>query len=182
MPPSRPEYEAFLRWSGFEVASAPDPIVILGATEGIRQTDAVEVFPCPAPDETSCYLNKFFLHGIRWLPAAVLERASRLGPGDSLNLLLDLQNDHDPQAVAVRTKSEPTLIGYVPRYPAQDVWHLAHACGVHFIELFVDRVNADAPLQNRVLCRMRACWPPGFEPCSGEDFVPIAGGILGRCP
>src|SRR5437588_345178 len=41
---SRPEYEAYLRWSGFDVGNPPDPFVVLGVTEGIRQTDAVEVF------------------------------------------------------------------------------------------------------------------------------------------
>jgi hypothetical protein len=47
---SRPEYEEYLRWSGFDPSSPPDPIIVLGVTEGIRQTDAVEVFPCPMPD------------------------------------------------------------------------------------------------------------------------------------
>ena len=42
----------------------PTPIVVLGVTEGIRQTDAIEVFPCPVPDAEGCYFNKFFLHGI----------------------------------------------------------------------------------------------------------------------
>src|SRR5665213_2277786 len=62
---SRPEYEAFLQWSGFDPANPPDPISILGVTEGIRQTDSIEVFPYPVPDENGCYLNKFFLHGLR---------------------------------------------------------------------------------------------------------------------
>ena len=44
---SRPEYDDFLRWGGFEVSNPPEPIVILGVTEGLRQTDAIEVFPCP---------------------------------------------------------------------------------------------------------------------------------------
>ena len=74
---SRPEYEAYLRWSGFDTDNPPDPILVLGVTEGIRQTDAIEVFPCPVPDTSGCYFNKFFLHGIRWLPAVVIERISR---------------------------------------------------------------------------------------------------------
>src|SRR5580658_5845322 len=41
---SRPEYDAYLRWSGFDQGSQPDPIAVLGVTEGIRQTDAIEVF------------------------------------------------------------------------------------------------------------------------------------------
>ena len=72
--PSRPEYEAFLRWGGFDPNNPPTPLAILGVTEGIRQTDSIEVFPCPTPDADGCYLNRFFLHGIRWMPATALER------------------------------------------------------------------------------------------------------------
>ncbi|MCC7085195.1 MAG: hypothetical protein IT427_09335 [Pirellulales bacterium] len=178
---SRPEYEAFMRWGEFDTDNPPDPIMVLGVSEGIRQTDAVEVFPCPAPAADGCYLNKFFLHGIRWLSDAAIERIGRLNEGEHLKLMLDLQNKHDPQAVAVRTESERMQIGYFPRYLAHDVWQLVQKCGVDFIKLHVARVNRDAPLQNRVLCRMHACWPDDFEPCSGEDFAPIPAGVPANC-
>jgi len=181
LPKSRPEYEAYLRWSGFSIDNPPDPIVVLGVTEGIRQTDAVEVFPCPVPDVEGCYFNKFFLHGIRWLPDAILERIGKLEEDEPLKLMLDLQNKVDPQAVAVRTEAEQMQIGYVPRYLAHEVWHLVQECEIEFIELYVDRVNKDAPLQNRVLCRMHGCWPDGFQPCSSEDFAPIPAGVPSRC-
>jgi hypothetical protein len=178
---SRPEYEAYLRWSGFDPSNPPDPIVVLGVTEGIRQTDAVEVFPCPTQDADGCYLNKFFLHGIRWMAPATIERINELREGERLKLMLDFQNEHDPQAVAVRSETVRMQIGYVPRYLAAEVWNLMQECYLDFIELYVHRVNRDAPLQNRVLCRMHACWPAGFEPCSGEDFAPIPAGVPARC-
>lgn len=178
---SRPEYEAYMRWSGFDIDNPPDPILVLGVTEGIRQTDAVEVFPCPVPDAEGCYINKFFLHGIRWLPDLVLDRIGKLEADERLKLMPDLQNDHDPCAVAVRTESQRMLIGYVPRYLAHDVWHLFQRCDIDFIELYVARLNKDAPLQNRVLCQMHACWPAGFQPCSSEDFAPIPAGVPARC-
>jgi len=178
---SRPEYDHYLRWSGFDPSNPPDPIVVLGVTEGLRQTDAVEVFPCPMMDADGCYSNKFFLHGIRWLPNVAMERIVKLSEGEPLKLMLDLQNDHDPHAVAVRTDVERMQIGYVPRYLAYDVWQLVQRCDVDFIELRVDRVNRDAPLQNRVLCRMRACWPGGFQPCGSEDFMPIPAGVPEWC-
>lgn len=178
---SRPEYEDFLRWGGFDAADPPDPIVILGVTEGIRQTDALEVFPCPQPDGAGCYFNKFFLHGIRWMPPAALQRVAQLQPAELLKLMPDPQNAYDPNAVGVRTDSDRTLIGYIPRYLAHDVWQLLNSCAVDFMQLFVERVNRDAPLQNRVLCRMHACWPDGFEPCVGEDFEPIPSNISARC-
>lgn len=179
---SRPEYEDYLRWSGLDTGPRPDPMVVLGVTEGIRQTDAIEVFPCPSLDDSGCYINKFFLHGIRWMPTAALERIDRLKGNEPLKLMPDLQNQHDPQAVAVRTEDERMQIGYVPRYLAHDVRHLLRECDIRFIELFVDRVNRDAPLQNRLLCRMQACWPAGFQPCSGEDFWPIPTSVPSECP
>ena len=178
---SRPEYDAYLHWSGFDIDNAPDPILVLGVTEGIRQTDAVEVFPCPVPDAEGCYFNRFFLHGIRWLPNVALDRIGVLTTDEPLKLMPDLQNEHDPMAVAVRTETERMLIGYVPRYLAHDVWQLVQRCDVDFIELRVARVNKDAPLQNHVLCQMRACWPDAFQPCSSDDFEPIPTGVLSRC-
>jgi hypothetical protein len=178
---SRPEYEAYLRWSGFDIENPPDPILVLGVTEGLRQTDAIEVFPCPVPGADGCYLNKFFLHGVRWMPPPTIERISRLQSNEPLKIMLDIQNQHDPRAVAVRTESERMQIGFVPRYLAHDVWQLVDGCGVDFMELFVDRLNHDAPLQNRVLCRIHACWPNDFQPCSSEDFAPIPINVPARC-
>jgi hypothetical protein len=179
--PSRPEYEDYLRWSGFDPDSPPDPIVVLGVTEGIRQTDAIEVFPCPAPDVDGCYLTKFFLHGVRWMPPSVIERIALLSESEPLKLMPDLQNNADSNAVALRTERERTMIGYVPRYLAYDVKSLLQNCEVDFIDISVDRVNPSAPLQNRVLCRMNACWPVGFVPCSSEEFLPIPSDVPARC-
>jgi hypothetical protein len=170
---SRPEYESFLRWGGFEPADRPDPISILGVTEGLRQTDAIEVFPCPLPDAEGCFTNKFFLHGLRWLPKVAIERISRLETGERLRLFPDLQNADDPHAVGIRTDNERMIVGYFPRYLANDVWELLQKCDVDFLHVSVDRVNPTAPLQNRVLCRLQACWPAGFRPCSGDDFQPL---------
>ncbi len=178
---NRPEYESFLRWSGFDVAYPPEPIVILGVTEGRKETDAIEVFPCPIPDEDQCYFNRFFLHGIRWMPKIVTEYVNKLKPGEELKLMLDIQNPADENAVAVRTENDRTMIGYVPRYLAHDVYHLFQTCDVDFIELTVCRVNPDAPLQNRLLVEMRACWPDTFTPCSSPDFKPIPANVPERC-
>src|SRR5258708_4630275 len=78
LPKSRPEYDAYLRWSGFDPANPPDPIAVLGVTEGIRRTDMIELFPCPIPDEQRCYLSKFFLHGLRYMPDSAKARVLSL--------------------------------------------------------------------------------------------------------
>ena len=53
---------------------------------------------------------------------------------------------------------ERQVIGYVPRCLAHDVHKLLNC---DFIHLNVLHANLNAPLQNRVLCEMRACWPEG---------------------
>jgi hypothetical protein len=179
---SRPEYEAFLRWSGFDPANPPDPIAILGVTEGIRRTDLIEVFPCPVPDLNGCYLNKFFLHGLRHMPDAARERVLALKAEERLFPMLDFCNSVDPGAVALRTEDgERLMLGYVPKYLTLDFWDLLNQCGLGSISVFVHRVNPDAPLQNRLLCRMHACWPAGFKPCNGKEFEPIPTGVPANC-
>lgn len=181
LPESRPEYDAYLRWSGFDPANPPDPIAILGVTEGIRRTDMIELFPCPVPDERGCYLSKFFVHGLRYLPDAAKARVLMLRPDESLFPMLDICNHADADAVALRTGGEPTMLGYVPRYLAHDFRKLFRNCQPDFIKIFVHRVNQDAPLQQRLLCRIQTCWPQGFRPCSGKEFQPIPEEVPENC-
>lgn len=182
LPPSRTEYDAYLRWSGFDPDNPPDPISVLGVTEGIRTTDSIEVFPCPVPDSFGCYVSKFFLHGLRWMPQAAKAQISGLKEGAPLYLMADICNKIDPYAVALRTGDpDRFLVGYVPRYLARDVWNLIGNCHPDFISITVQRLNKDAPMQQRLLCRMNACWPEGFEPCSDEAFQPIPQHVPIRC-
>lgn len=182
LPESRPEYHAYLQWGGFDHDNPPDPISILGVTEGRRQTDSIEVFPCPTPDGNGCYLNKFFLHGLRWMPPSALERINRLAPAEELFLMADFFNKSDSQAVALRTgEGERFMIGYVPRYLARDVWKILGECDPESIHVYVERVNKDAPQQQRLLCRMNSCWPADFKPCNGEEFQPIPANVPERC-
>lgn len=173
--PSRPEYEAFLLWGGFDREDPPDPIAILSVTEGRRRTDCLEVFPCPRPDATGCYINKFFLHGVRWMQPDAVEFINTLQPPGKLELEQERSNKFDPNALAVFAlgSNNRTKIGYVPRYLAREFGALAKFCGDN-ATLTVERINPDAPLQQRVLCKLSTCWPDGFRPCSGEDFQPIA--------
>jgi len=178
----RPEYDAYLRWSGFEHADPPDPMTILAVTEGQRQTDAVEVFPCPVPNLDGCYLNRFFLHGVRWAEEAGREYiAERLQASEQLRLEPEPSNIYDPHAVAIYPQHGESRIGYAPRYLAHDIHTLLGQCDPDFVTLQVDRINADAPLQQRVLCQMQACWPVDFEPCKSETFQPIPSGVSSDC-
>src|SRR5205085_2291705 len=130
-----------------------------------------QVFPCPVPDSDGCYLNRFFLHGVRHAPPGAIERIGRLQRDDPLTIAPEPENLTDSNAVAVFPADSFLRLGYVPRYLAHDAAKLLTEGGSSFVKLYVDRVNPDAPLQQRVLCRMRACWPDGFRPCSGDAFL-----------
>lgn len=174
---SRPEYEAYLTWGGFDPRCPPDPIALLGVTEGMRQTDSLELFPLAQPDADGRYLSRFFLHGLRWMPAAAQARTTQLVPGERLGLMLDVSNEFDPNAVAVRTSDghDQLMIGYVPRYLAADVRRLCAASDPDAVKLTVARVNPNAPLQHRLLCQLRARWPQGFSPCTSDEYLPMVG-------
>lgn len=182
--PSRPEYEKFLVWGGFDLNCRPDPIAILGVTEGLRATDALELFPSPTPNQHGQYVNKFFLHGVRWMAQAALDRINKLQHGESLGMMFDDFNRHDPNAVAVRTcdTKDRFMIGYVPRYLARDVREICDVCCTENISLTVMRINPDAPLQHRILCQMTSCWPSDFSPCSREEFQPISSEMFSPLP
>ena len=62
---SRPKYADFLRWHGFDPADPPEPLLLLQRSEGIKKTDAIEVFPCPVPDDQGCYLKSSTREGGR---------------------------------------------------------------------------------------------------------------------
>jgi hypothetical protein len=148
--------------------------MLLGRTGGLKQTDAVELFPCPVPDSHGCYINFFFAHGVRYhLPNAGPVLA-QLHVGDELQLLPQPLNPGDANAVAIFSNNTP--LGYVPRYLASDVKRLIDECPEQEVRIVVQRVNQDAPIQQRLLCRLQACWPTGFQPCEGEQFQPIPRG------
>ena len=172
---SRPEYEAFLRWGGFASGANPDPIAILAVTEGRRQTDSLEVFPCPAPTSDGRLNHVFYLHGLRWLNHEGRSRVAELQVGDGLKLSPESGNVRHRDAVAVLTAETPDgiKIGYVPRYLARDAGTLLRLADAVDFHVQVDRINHDAPLQQRVLCRIQAPWPEGFRPCIGVEFEPV---------
>jgi hypothetical protein len=175
---SRPEYQRYLAWSGFDPETTPDPIAVLSVTEGRRATDSFELFPCPTPDADGNYINKFFLHGVQWVSQDAQKRIDDLHSGEQLKIMLDVANDYDSNAVAVRTNdtSSRMLIGYIPRYLARDVQYLCKAKTPDLIEVTVERVNPNAPLQQHLLCKMKAKWPADaeFKPCSRNGFTPLA--------
>jgi hypothetical protein len=173
MSKTRPEYQDFLHWLNLP-DSAAEPLVLLALTEGRRATDTLMVFPCPEKNSHGKYQVRFFSHGLRYLPPAVLQLIDKhLQPSARLLLLFDLQNPYDPHAVALRTAAPALFVGYCPRFLAADVRHLLQEVP-ETVEVTVERVNSAAPLQLRLLCRLTADWPESFQPCSGVLYEPLA--------
>jgi len=178
--PSRSEYESFLTWCGFDPSNAPDPVTLLGVTRGIRQTDSIEVFPCPVPDKNGWYVNTFFLQGAWGVYSTAIDRFGNLEPDDKLFPILDPCNVVSEKAnvLVVRIDDPVLIVGCVPRYLSNDMGPLIQQRDPdEFVELSVAQINKDAPLQQRVLCQMKICWPDGFMPCSGEAFDSIPNGL-----
>lgn len=165
---TRPEYKDFLHWLHIH-QHEDDPLALLALTGGGRETDSLEVFPCPEKREDGAYYLRFFIHGIRYLPEQATQRIDDLCPGERLWLMPDPQNRYDPHALACRTEAPITLVGYCPRYMNRDFLHLLQEAPA-IIAVTVIRVNRDAPLQLRLLCSITAPWPENFQPCSEEDY------------
>lgn len=169
---SRPEYDRYVRWIGAETAP-DDKMLILARTGGARATDSLMVYAKPEPNERSEFDLFFLCHAIRHLPSTAIEHLNELQEGDALYPMLDVLNAFDPDAVGLRTSDPVWFIGYVPRFFAKDVRICIQATEPSQVSLRVARVNPDAPLQLRLLCRLITPWPKGFEPCSGPEFEPL---------
>jgi hypothetical protein len=167
---SRPEYKDYLRWLNIG-AGKRDPMLMLAATGGARGADSLELFPCPMPTTDGNYEVQFFVRGMRYLRECIIDRVNDLRPGKNmLYLIPDIQNERDPLAIALRTPDPPEIIGYCPRYFAEDFHNLVKEWGVNDVGVSIENVNKNAPIQLRLLCKLTAPWPATFEPCAGDEY------------
>jgi hypothetical protein len=169
LPRNRPEYKHYLNWLGFG-NDEHDALDELARTGGLRATDSIELIPAPEPTGDGLYEAFFFIRGIRHLPQPTITRISDLQVGERLFVVKDVQNEHDPNALLLRTGEPVSLVGYAPRYYTRDFSELVSGTGVRDAQVVVDRINVDAPLPYRVLCRIRAPWPSQFLACDSPEF------------
>jgi hypothetical protein len=169
---SRPEYKKYLRWLHFD-ENADNTFDMLAMTEGSRATDTLELFKCPTPNSEGKYEIDFFSHGLRHVAKHVIERVNHLKKGERLFLARDMQNKYDSMAMALRTDDPVEFVGYCPRYLSPDFWQLLEDNDAMDVLVTVERVNEDAPLNLRLLCKLVAPWPAGFQPCSDDKFKPL---------
>ncbi|MEK6747708.1 MAG: HIRAN domain-containing protein [Pseudomonadota bacterium] len=170
---NRPEYQIYLKWLGLS-ESGYDALDELARTGGLRATDSLELFPCPEPTSGKNYEVYFFCRGLRHLHAENQERARQLKSGERLYLMQDLQNTHDSMALLMRTSEPITLVGYAPRYYSAEFTQLIKVTSAEQVEVTVEQVNNDAPIQYRVLCKLVSPWPTNFSPCTTREFESLA--------
>lgn len=171
MPKNRPDFANYVHRLGLDPEATE--FDILTRSGGRRSTDSLELFTAPVRDSEGCYETYFMLHGVRYVPIESQLSILTLSPGDELKLMSDFQNNADGQALALRT-NDRHIVGYVPRYLLDDSWTLANQC--NWIEVTVSRVNLPpSPIQQRMLCKLRACWPTDYTPCATGEYEPLCG-------
>lgn len=170
MRPSRPDYRDWLSWMDLSPDNN-DPFEILARTGGSKVTDQFETFLKPEPDNGK-YRAYFFLHGMRYFPLERILRAVKtLREGDRLLTMSDFENRYDRHAVAVRSgDSDRQLLGYLPGHLAYNFRDLLLDPVASNLSVHVHKMNADAPLSMKVLCRLQCDWPKDFAPCTSEEF------------
>lgn len=167
---SRPEYQDYLHWLGLE-ADPNDPLLLLARSGGARGTDLLEVFPRPETNASGEYELYFFSHGLRYIAPESLARIRLLSKGDLLELVPDPANPADSYAIVLHT-DDHLNVGYCPRYLTADFHRLLEA-EVKW-RLTVARINPDAPIQFRLLCRLVFSAPEPTQFFSGEEFQPLS--------
>jgi hypothetical protein len=168
---TRRDYPAYIEELGLTREDAT-PERILSRSGGRRVTDHVEIFAPPQHDPESGLDEMFFLlRGLRYMSAGTEERIANLTPGTRLFCMLDFENSHNPHALMLRT-DDNYLLGYIPDYLADDV-NLLRKQGAP-LGVLVERVNPPpAPQGHRLLCRLQARWPAGYQPFKDELFQPL---------
>jgi hypothetical protein len=170
----RPEYEDYIRWLKLDKNFHENRhLAMLAITGGLRETDSLEILPCPFPTSEGKYEVLFFSHGLSHMDKSAIERVNELKPDDRLFLMYDLQNKYDSLAITLRTDDPVTHAGYCPRYLTKDFRGIMNKSGYSIPRVSVEQVNRNAPLQLRLLCRFSSPWPESFQPCSDESFDPL---------
>ena len=166
----RPDYSEFVRELDLDVDA--DPFEVMARSHGWRATDRYEVFAHPnrAPDGN--LTTVFFARGIRHLEGAA-EAVANVQPGDGLRLENEPDNLVNPRAILMCNRTgEP--VGWVPNYIVDMIHELRDPFGTE-VSITAEHINAasTSPPHMRLLCRLRAPWPDGYEPLSAPEFQPI---------
>lgn len=168
---SRPEYPDYVRWLAMNPDKENDPMQLLARSGGERATDDLYVYSHPEINDQG-EMELFFLsNGLRYLDPASLHRIEQLQMGDRLALRREVENEHDRFALVLET-DEPIKVGYCPRYLNRDLCQIMEKT---IVQLTVERLNHDAPIQFRLLCKAVFKLPAGIVLFADDEYQ-----LLGR--
>ncbi len=166
LPTTRPDYLDYVAALGLSPETA-NVVELLGRSEGRRQTDRIEtVLAAQRDPATGGYVTRFLVRAVRHIEGA---EAAILGleAGAILTAMLDSTNPVNPRARLLRVGEQS--LGFVPDYLLADMEVLDRGeTGPTFT---VERINsAPHPTHHRLLVRLNAPWPEGFEPFQAPPF------------
>lgn len=169
MPRDRADYPDYLARLDLDVEA--DPFEVLGRSNGTRATDRIEVFASPERTPDDHAMSLFFVRGIRHLdgaPAAV----DRLRAGQALAIVDDPGNVMNGRALLLAGE-DWVPVGWVPDYLVEHLHELRQFNGED-PTVTVEHINGtDTAPHMRVLCRVTAPWPVGYEPFHSIEFQPV---------
>ncbi len=166
LPTTRPDYLDYVAALGLSPETA-NVVELLGRSEGRRQTDRIEtVLAAQREPTTGGYITRFLARGVRHLDGAETAILG-LEAGAILTATVDSANPVNPRARLLRVGEQS--VGFVPDYLLADMEVLDRGeTGPTFT---VERINpAPHPTHHRLLVRLDAPWPEGFEPFQAPLF------------
>lgn len=171
LPKSRPEYQKYLNWLDLDENNY-SYFEELSRTGGTKATDSFRILQIPE-NKNGKYEVSFFINGIRYLTSNSIDRIDRLEKDRSLYLMRDIQNQFDSSALVVRTDDPVEIVGYCPAFFVDDFNKLIDRNNAEHVKLSVVKVNYQAPLQFRLLCKLSTLWPSDFISFDQEAFQTI---------
>lgn len=170
MPRQRPDYSEYVETLGLDTSA--DPFDVMARNEGRKLIDRVEVFAPPTRTASGNLTTLFFARGIRHRQGAS-DVVAGLQAHDRLRLVDETDNNTNPRAVLVNTHNNQP-VGWIPDYLVDTVHELRNLTGEDVVEVTAEHVNPpETEPYMRLICRLTAPWPDGYEPLSGPEFQPI---------
>ena len=168
---SRADFGRLARW--VNVSEGEDDFELIAKFGLIPGTDSMMIYPPPIIKGGEYKLD-FFVHGIRHMHKDVEDWCTKVSEIATLRPMLDVQNDADSNAVALRAENGKLILGYVPAFYALDLHNiLMGEQGALKSRIFVLRSNTDAPPQLRLLCRFTSTVPPNFKSMQSDDQISL---------
>ncbi len=162
---SRTEYPDYVRWLAMNPDTENDPMQLLARSGGERATDELYIYAQPEINDQGDMELFFLSNGLRYLDETSLKRILQLKSGD--HLTLKEENDNYRDRFALRLETDDLIkVGHCPRYLNKDLRRVLEETDVF---LTVERLNHNAPIQFRLLCKAVFKFPQGRNLFENEE-------------